>query len=493
MKYDVIIIGGGCTGLTAAIILAKMGRKVAIVEKDKHLAPLLRGFSRQGVHFDTGVHYVGGLGAGGVLETYFRFLGINSLERQELRADSANVFKFQESSREIFVPHGEGSFVSMLLDEFPEEAEGILSFWDRIEKTAAQSPFLNLQRPLNEGALIPDLDVPSVADEARRVTNNPYLQVTLSLHTLLYGVSPEKARFDAHAYTLVPYVHSAHAFPGGGKDLANALEKRARELGCDVFCGRAVESILVENKAVVGVQLADGNTLSSRECVFTGHPALLPNLLPEGSVRPAWANRLKCLEDTAQAVVLFAVADKPVESLVNSNVFLCSTPCLEQFFEAEEGAIYLSGGEPLPDGRQAITAVTAASPDAFRDWEGTSYGHRPAGYHKEKDRVAQSVWQRVLDACPELQDGVTLVDVATSLSMQHWVASPTGSLYGVRHCIDQIPPMPMTKVKGLGLAGQSILLPGVLGTMVSAFVTCGCLVGMEELHKELRTCIQEEL
>ncbi|WP_290918154.1 NAD(P)/FAD-dependent oxidoreductase [Halodesulfovibrio sp.] len=492
MQYDVIIIGGGCSGLTAAITLAKLGRRVAVVEKDKRLAPLLRGFSRQGVHFDTGVHYVGGLGSGGVLESYFRFLGIDDVERKELRPACANIFKFLDSSREITFPHGADSFVSMLMEEFPDEADGIVSFWERVEKTAAQSPFLNLQHSLDEDALIPDLDVPSVADEARRATSNPYLQAAFSLHALLYGVSPEQARFDAHAYTLASYVHSAHSFPGGGKVLADALEKRARELDCDVFCGKGVERILVDDGCFAGVQFANGKTIHSRQCIYTGHPALLPDLLPEGAVRPQWAKRLKRLEDTAQAMVLFAIADHPVELLTDSNVFLCTAPCVEKFFEADEGVIYLAGGEPLPDGRQAITVVTAASTEGFSEWQETSYGNRPYAYHKEKERISKAIWQRVQDGCPELRDGVSLVDVATPLTMQHWVASPTGSLYGVRHCIDQISPMPMTKVKGLGLAGQSVLLPGVLGAMVSAFVTCGCLVGMKELHKELRACIREE-
>jgi all-trans-retinol 13,14-reductase len=46
----------------------------------------------------------------------------------------------------------------------------------------------------------------------------------------------------------------------------------------------------------------------------------------------------------------------------------------------------------------------------------------------------------------------------------------------------------MTKLKGLLLAGQSVLLPGVLGAMVSAMVACSLLVGLDPLRKELRQC-----
>ncbi|WP_026842265.1 FAD-dependent oxidoreductase [Citrifermentans bremense] len=60
MRYDFAVIGAGVSGITSALILAKHGRSVALLEKAPRTAPLLRGFSRQGVQFDTGFHYTGG-------------------------------------------------------------------------------------------------------------------------------------------------------------------------------------------------------------------------------------------------------------------------------------------------------------------------------------------------------------------------------------------------------------------------------------------------
>ena len=60
-KYDIIIIGTGLGGLVCGYMLAKGGRKVLLLEKNAQIGGCLQTFSRFGLKFDTGMHYVGGL------------------------------------------------------------------------------------------------------------------------------------------------------------------------------------------------------------------------------------------------------------------------------------------------------------------------------------------------------------------------------------------------------------------------------------------------
>ena len=79
MRY--VVVGSGISGLSAAIFLARQGHAVTVLEAASSPAPLLRGFRRQGLHFDTGFHCGGGLHEGGVLRRWLRALGVGLAAR----------------------------------------------------------------------------------------------------------------------------------------------------------------------------------------------------------------------------------------------------------------------------------------------------------------------------------------------------------------------------------------------------------------------------
>ena len=75
MKYDVIVIGAGLGGLECACLLSQAGRSVLVLEKEHQTGGCLQSYRRRGLDYDTGFHYVGGLGEGQSLHDAFARLG----------------------------------------------------------------------------------------------------------------------------------------------------------------------------------------------------------------------------------------------------------------------------------------------------------------------------------------------------------------------------------------------------------------------------------
>ena len=71
-QYDVVIIGGGIGGRLTGALLSKEGYNVCIVEKNPVFGGNLQTFKRNGVIFDTGMHYFGSADKGQFIYKLFK-------------------------------------------------------------------------------------------------------------------------------------------------------------------------------------------------------------------------------------------------------------------------------------------------------------------------------------------------------------------------------------------------------------------------------------
>ena len=76
MSNDVVIIGAGFGGLSAAIVLGRLGVKVTLVEGESRPGGVLRSYAREGVDCPVGVHYFGSAAPGELLGDFFDLLEI---------------------------------------------------------------------------------------------------------------------------------------------------------------------------------------------------------------------------------------------------------------------------------------------------------------------------------------------------------------------------------------------------------------------------------
>ena len=133
---DVIVVGAGAGGLTAAAYLAAVGRRVIVVDRQATAGGNTSSFVHEGFEFDIGLHYLGGYrnarpGVRAVLEP----LGIELSFREQDR-DGFDTLLFEDMT--FAVPASVEEFGARLRDVFPPERKAIDRYLKRIVAVAEQ-------------------------------------------------------------------------------------------------------------------------------------------------------------------------------------------------------------------------------------------------------------------------------------------------------------------------------------------------------------------
>jgi all-trans-retinol 13,14-reductase len=485
---SVVVIGAGFSGMLCALILARYGCKATLVERAARPGFGVRGFMRDDVYFDTGLHYVGGLEDTGVMQRILRFLGLADLPKISFNADCYDEIRLHGTRDPVRFAVGFEALKRSLCARCPGEEGAVSAYLEKCRNVFAASPLMNFafatQTALRAGG-----GTLSLAGFLDSVTSNLHLKAALSAHTLLHGVAPADVPFTQHAYVAASYFDSVHAFAGGGRTVVEALEQRLAQAGISPVCGKAVRGMCGSGGKLDRVVLEDGQSLSADAFICTSHPAALADMAPAGMLRPAFVHRLRALEETPSAYMLFGVAETVPACLRGQNLFVIGegVKTLRSGPAEEESPLFYASCSPraiAPDVKNPRHGIVVISPGDIQDvepWKDSTHASRPDAYKRFKAARLSALREALVRVCPELT-GVDFIDGATPLTLRDYLRAPRGGLYGCKHTVSQFNPLPVTRVPNLFLAGQSVVAPGLLGTCLSAFLACGFLVG----HKRLR-------
>ncbi|HES59242.1 MAG TPA: hypothetical protein ENO18_02330, partial [Caldithrix sp.] len=321
-KYDHVVIGSGISGLTTALILGKFGNKVALLEQHANTAPLIRRFKRNNFWCDPGFHYTGGLSPSGSLSILFRYLGL---------ADYIQTIPMDENGFDILSLKGQGEYkMPYRLDNleyylcvhFPNSVNAIKKYVHKIKDINYNTAFINPDMPLTQFSSEIYLNH-SLDTFLRSVGAEQNLINLLGNHGyVLYGSSAAEVPLHTHAYIMGSFYESASLVVDGGNGLIGAFEKELKKYDISVFTNCSVSDFDIHNgKLLKGVYCEDERYFECNSCISTIHPKLLVDMLQNASVRPAYINRIKKLENTIAAVVLFIEADEFPEEVLKTNYY----------------------------------------------------------------------------------------------------------------------------------------------------------------------------
>ncbi len=514
MKYDYVVIGAGVSGISSALLLARFGFKVALLEQASRPAPLIDGFERNGVYFEGGFHYAGGLETGGVLTRNLKLLGVfDDLQPATLAEAAYDTVIQPENSFKFSFPQGYVALQATLQQQFPEQSSLIGEYLEYLQAATENLPYYNVK------ASLAPLDLAGLHRQSLKQVLDDFgfagaLRNLLQVHCLLYGARPEEIPFAIHAGVVDGYYRSAATFKGGGRFLVRALVQALENRGVELFCRHKVTGIELDSAGViVGVNCDEGRHLQTSGCISTLHPQAMLKLLPDTVFRPVYRRRLQGLDETASADIVFLRCERMRRSTLgvrcecqaenSSDVqghsadnkstglhkftgrnFFFLPPAAEDLLDFDlplnKRLLYLNfsaAGAANQTGEYGLTAILPAFAGVYEN-----PGRSGFSYTEQKEHVGEQVRQRIVELLPEIGCGLEVECVATRKTLKRINLSPKGSLYGVKHKVGQFNPAPKTRLENFFLAGQAIAAPGLLGAITSALMAVGEIVG----HKKMQ-------
>jgi phytoene dehydrogenase-like protein len=463
--YQVIVVGAGIGGLSAAALVARRGYKVAVVEAH-HLCGgsctswtrfvELTGGRRQFV-FDSGVQDISGLGVSGPLTNLLNQTGASG----KINWKRVHHLYWRKGVR---VNGGltSAEFVGNLCRVFPDDADGINRFFSEMEAVYREL-YLDVEK--SGGIPVPpsksELHLwPERHPHAFRWMREPFskmLDAFISgeaarglLETLSEYITDDPRRLSVQDMApLFGYYFEGGWYPAGGSQrLPNLLAAIVRRNGGRLLLRTRVGRIVVKNGKVCGVETSDGRRLSAPVVIANGDIVSALSELVEPSELPArYAERVARLNRGPTAILM---------SLGLSTVMPLPPRIFIQTDEIAFGVGNPSVFDPslAPEGHSAVTVLLLLPESTSAEW----LDKNDPTYRLRKEQISE----RILDAIeqsvfPELRQHIVYREVATPATFVTFTGAKNGNIYG--------------SARGAWRPGMQSPIPGLL--LVGAGTDCG--------------------
>ena len=481
-----VIIGSGIGGLSSAIILAGIGYDVTVVEKNRQPGGLLRSYTRDGIECEVGVHYLGSLDKGQVLRKFFDYLGVTAAIPVSRMGAGGVIDRYLFDSPgthppQFDLPVGFDAYEANLKKAFPGEASCIETVVAAIRKSSEQLHSLDALYATEDFSLLDQTD--PYGEILDRLGCSPGLRSVLAIPSSWIGVPIADCPAYYHNMALASYLSSSWRLEQSGSDMADVLVDRLRVLGGKLICSAEVSRIEVNSRVVGGVHLQSGEFLPAAIVIGAVHPQVVLKMLPEGAVKPSYRKRITKLQNSHSIFTVHARIDADAHPEVPYNTFKVATDSEGNIVDLK----YYQFRKSQRNNSTLLSILTSGNDVLWEGWRESTTGCRNADYRDAKNKFAGKLLCEAEELFGPLK-GLKMLDAYTPLTIRDWVNSPDGSAYGVLRSSSQTLATALlnrTAVQGLYLAGQNVLAPGIIGTIMGSFSTVKLILGPEEFRKKI--------
>lgn len=447
MDFDIIVIGAGLSGLTAASLLSKRGLKVAVFDKSYNPGGSCGTFKRNGVTFDQGSAMLYGFGQEGFNPHRFVF---NCIEApiSVLRHDLlycvnykgkrirfwADIDRFAEELGEVFP--GERENIRKFYHDFyklyrnvmmespaystPDEADRQTSLAGILRHPLSYLKFFSLMNKNTRYILERYFKDPEIFQFFNKLTS-----------TYCYTTVDETPGILAAVMFIDNHVGGSYYPAGSTVYLPGKLEKVIEENGGELFMETQVKRILFEGGKPIGVETEHGRQYKAQEIIYSGTVwnlyggIIAPEDAPPQRVR--WA---ESQVPTFPSVVLYAQVDAsvipddtaPIEMLVGNP----------DKIDEGEITVYLLSIDDHTLCEENSHVIAAIGP-SLTDWNETD----PSDYRMKKENEKKRICEALEKRFPGFKNAIRYWKIATPKTIERYTMKNGGAVAGPKQMLGQ--------------------------------------------------------